>query len=392
MRRSVSKFSLNHAVDYSDARMITIELTNIAPTGEAIGRTEDGLVVFVPYALPGETAEVEIVHRRKNFARGRLLRTVQTAPDRVTPPCAYFGACGGCQWQHMAYPAQLRFKTQIVKEQLTRFGKISDAVVHDCIPSPREYNYRNHIQLVSSPDHRLGFYAEGTHDVVEIQQCAIADESLNSRLVTGKQPLAYVDLRVSETEKIGAHSYIVSPQSFFQVNSQVAPLLVNEVMTALDLQGQEDVLDLFCGVGLFTLPISERARAVLGVENSKRAIEDARMNLRGRDNMRLLLADVAYALNHKDVSRNKWDAIVLDPPRAGLAYEELVGLAKLQAPKVVYVSCDPATLARDLKYLCANGYALAYAQPLDMFPQTHHVETVAVLSHAESSTTTTTSM
>ena len=361
--------------------MIKLELTNIAPTGEAIGRTDDGLVVFVPYALPGETVAVEIVHQRKNFARGKLVQIEQGASDRVEPPCAYFGACGGCQWQHIAYPAQLRFKTQIVREQLTRFGKISDAVVKDCIPSPREYHYRNHIQLVASPDHKLGFYTEGTHNVVEIDQCVIADEALNKKLVTGKQPLAYVDLRVSETEVIGAHTYIVSPESFFQVNSSVALLLVNEVMTALDLQGQEDVLDLFCGVGLFTLPISERARAVLGVENSKTALDDARMNLRGRGNMRLLLADVSYALNHKDVSRNKWHAIVLDPPRAGLAHDELVGLAKLQAPRLVYVSCDPATLARDLKFLCANGYALNYAQPLDMFPQTHHVETVAVLSH-----------
>ena len=362
--------------------MITIELTNIAPTGEAIGRTADGLVVFVPYALPGETVEVEIVHRRKNFARGTLVRIAQAGPDRVEPRCTYFGACGGCQWQHMAYPTQLRFKTQIVREQLTRFGKLPAPEVRDCIPSPREYNYRNHIQLVSSPDHRLGFYAEGTHNVVEIEQCVIADETLNKNLVTGKQPLASVELRVTETETIGAHTYIVSPQSFFQVNSHVAPLLVNEVMTALNLQGPEDVLDLYCGVGLFTLPISERARAVLGVENSKGAIEDARMNLRGRSNMRLLLADVSYALNHKDVSRNKWDAIVLDPPRAGVDYETLVSLAKLQAPKLVYVSCDPATLARDLKFLCANGYALAYAQPLDMFPQTHHVETVAVLTQS----------
>ena len=358
---------------------IKLTLINMAPTGEAIGRSDDGLVVFVPYALPGEVVEVKIVHQRKNFARGKIVNLVQAAPERAEPPCYYFGRCGGCQWQHVAYPAQLRFKTQIVREQLTRLGKLSDPDVRDCIPSPRELNYRNHIQLVASPYGKLGFYAEGTHNVVEIDQCLIADEALNAKLAESHESKVGVDLRMGDTEKVGTYSYAVSPESFFQVNSQVAALLVAEVMRALDLTGNEDVLDLYCGVGLFTLPIAEYARAVLGVENSETAMDDARMNLRGRSNMRLLLADVMQAMYSKDISRNKWDAVVLDPPRAGMEHEALVGLGKLQAPKIIYVSCDPATLSRDLKYLCANGYALVYAQPLDMFPQTHHVETVAVL-------------
>jgi 23S rRNA (uracil1939-C5)-methyltransferase len=367
--------------------MTTIELalTNIAATGEAIGRTADGLVLFVPHALPGEVVEAEIVHRRKKFGRGRLVRVVQASSQRTTPRCAYFGACGGCQWQHMAYPSQLRFKTQIVREQLTRLGKLESPNVRECIASPCEYGYRNHIQLVASPNGKLGFYAEGTHDVVEIDSCVIAEEAINQSLANRHTSNANLDLRTGLTEKIGSHSYVLSAASFFQVNSYVAPLLVNEVMAALNLQSTEDVLDLYCGVGLFTLPISESARAVLGVESSPSAVADARMNLRGHGNARLLLADVGQALGYKDVTRNRWDAIVLDPPRAGVAPQALVSLAKLHVAKLIYVSCDPATLARDLKYLCANGYTLSYAQPLDMFPQTHHVETVAVMRSLYSS-------
>jgi 23S rRNA (uracil1939-C5)-methyltransferase len=377
----------------------------LAPSGEAVARTAAGVVVFVPHALADEEVEVELVHQRKTFARGRLVRVLKPSPQRVAPVCPHFGACGGCQLQHLDYAAQVAFKTQAVREQLTRIGKLDVPEVRDCVPSPKPWHYRNRIQLVASPSGRLGYYAAHSHAVVEIDACPIAHEKLNEllheathnrnadlrvsvhtgeilkigdwRLATAQQSL---NLQSQFSERIGAHTYTVSAQSFFQVNSYVAALLVNEVLAALAVQPNDAVLDLFCGAGLFTLPISLRAGAVLGVENNASAVADARVNLRGCSNARLLLADVGHALHQKEITHQRWDAVVLDPPRAGVAREALAKLAQLHVPKLVYVSCDPATLARDLKFLCANGYTLRYAQPLDMFPQTHHVETVAVLA------------
>jgi len=404
-------------VDYSDAvndviapiqSTFQLTLSRMASTGEAIGhidRGEDrGLLVFVPYALAGEQVEIEIVFRRKNFARGRLIRVLQSAPERVTPPCVYYGNCGGCEWQHIDYTTQLKLKTEHVQEQLVRVGKLTAPAVRDCIPSPRVYNYRNHIQMITSDSGRLGFYAEGSHRVIEIEQCLIADEAINTLIAQKHEVDTPMALRVGVNtgersyiaepledaplahvppihERIGNYTYTLAAQSFFQVNSHVAALLVDEVMRALDLQGTERVLDLYCGVGLFTLPISDKAKEVIGIESSPVAVKDAQINVRGHENVSVLTADVRLALTHwPRITKAHWDAIVLDPPRAGVEHEALERVAELRAPKIVYVSCDPATLARDIKLLADHGYTLDYAQPLDMFPQTHHVETVAVLT------------
>ena len=399
----------NHGVDYSDAVKGSIELTleRMAATGEAIGHLADGLLVFVPGGLPGERVEIEIVHRRRNFARGTLIRVLQAAPTRVTPPCGYFGRCGGCDWQHIDYAAQLDFKTHQVREQLIRVGKLAEpvvrAAVRPCLPSPRPDHYRNHIQMVTSPHGQLGFYAEGTHEVVEVDQCWIADEAINTMLAqhhAANTPLALrVGVNTGEHsvipepfgrrgavdvppihERIGAHDYLLSADSFFQVNSHVAALLADEVLRALNLTGSENVLDLYCGVGLFTVPISDRASRVVGIEANPAATRDATLNLRKHTNVEMYTADVRLALsNWTRITQTKWDAIVLDPPRAGVEHAALQAMAALRSPKLVYVSCDPATLARDIKLLAEHGYLLSTAQPLDMFPQTHHVETVAEL-------------
>ena len=404
-------------MDYSDdvndpIAPLKLTLSRMAPTGEAIGHLDTGddrgLLVFVPYALPGEQVEIEIVHRRRNFARGKVSRVVQAAPERTTPPCVYFGRCGGCEWQHIDYATQLQFKTQQVREQLTRIGKLAAPAVRDCIPSPRPYNYRNHIQMVTSDRGRLGFYAEGSHRVIEIEACAIADEAINTLIAQKHEADTPMALRVGVNtgersyiaepfgdaplahvppihERIGNYTYRLSAESFFQVNTHVAALLVDEVMRGLDLQGPERVLervlDLYCGVGLFTLPISDKAKEVVGIESSPIAIKDAQVNLRGRNHVSVLTADVEFALaNWVRINNTHWDAIVLDPPRAGVERQALQRTAALRAPRLVYVSCDPATLARDIKVLADHGYTLDYAQPLDMFPQTHHVEVVAVLT------------
>ena len=399
-----------------------LELTDIAPTGEAIGRHE-GMVVFVPYALPGELVEVELVHRRRTFGRARLLKVVRPSADRIIPPCPYFGVCGGCEWQHTPIEVQRAYKTRAVKEQLTRIGRLPNVEVLPCLGVDQPYNYRNHTQFVISANGKPSYNVAGSATVIEIDECPIIDASLNDLLhvqdtgtsaieqsmshakeagiyhhlrevhlrtgtrthermivleeLDGRTSIAYGQSPLHE--QIGEQTYTISPSSFFQVNTPVAELMVNEVLSSLSLTGSERVLDLYCGVGLFTHPISAQASLVIGVESNLTAIQDARQNLAPRPNTRFITADVADALVKDEVTSLSWDAVVLDPPRAGVAYEALQRLLALHAPKIVYVSCDPATLARDVRICVDNGYAVKRVQPLDMFPQTHHVETCVKL-------------
>ncbi len=365
---------------------LTLELTSMAPSGEAIGR-HAGLVIFVPFGLPGEQVLVRLTQQKKNFARAELVQVLRASPERIAPRCAHFGPCGGCSWQHINYPAQVAYKTQIVCEQLTRIGKLVDPPVQPCLPSPQPYSYRNHARLQRSPGGRLGYHAAGTQRVVEITECPILEDSLQKELHNPhhtNHKLEEQELRVPmQPIRLGNYDYTVSPLAFFQVNTAVAALLVQQVMMQLALGGGERVLDLYCGVGLFTLPMAAQAAHVTGVEFNATATADAQINRIAAQlkNVLIITAGVEDALHRPTIQQQHWDAIVLDPPRAGVDAPTLQQIIKLAVsktvPKIVYVSCDPATLARDARVLHDNGYALHTAQPLDMFPQTPHVETVA---------------
>lgn len=375
---------------------VTIDLTTMTPHGDVIGR-HNGLVVFVPYGLPGERVAVEITHVRRSFARGRIVQRFNSAPDRVEPPCRVFGQCGGCQWQHVAYPAQLGFKTEIVREQLVGIGKFDDPPVRPCVGSPQPYEYRNRMQFSVSERGRPGFHAPGTrdiHDVIEIDDCHISHPEIREHLrglaaqATGEL-VHQIDVRASDRDvdggsvlRVGAFEYFASPESFFQVNVGVAALIVDHVVDGLGLAGDETVLDLYCGVGLFTLPLALRAKRVYGIENNRGAIDDANRNMLQLPEDRrpvFVRKDVMKAVNREPMVSERFDAIVVDPPRSGVFPEVLAKLAALRPRVLAYVSCDPATLARDLRMLCDAGYALRSATPFDMFPQTHHIETVALL-------------
>ncbi|MFN8489774.1 MAG: 23S rRNA (uracil(1939)-C(5))-methyltransferase RlmD [Caldilineaceae bacterium] len=371
-----------------NGQRITLELIDMAPGGEAIGRHE-GLVVFVPFGLPGEQVEVEITEQKRNFMRGRIVHVLQAASARVQPLCKYFGVCGGCEWQQVAYAAQVQFKTKIVCEQLTRIGKLNAPNVLPCIPSPTAYGYRNHARLARSTQGKPGYRASGSHDVIEVDDCPILEEAVNVQLrqIAGQEvKLASAELDLSTTSptiQVGDFTYQVSPDAFFQVNTQVASLLVMEVLRALSLGGKERVLDLYCGVGLFTLPMAVQAKTVIGVEANPIATEDARRNAAAFPQVKIITDTVENALKRREIRQQRWDAVVVDPPRAGVERKALASIVALHPPKLVYVSCDPATLARDAKVLCDSGYVLQVAQPLDMFPQTHHVETVVVFLMSE---------
>jgi 23S rRNA (uracil1939-C5)-methyltransferase len=386
-RRLVRAVRPGVAPPSSPDEAIQLTLTGMAPTGEAIGR-HAGMVVFVPYGLPGEQVRVRLTVRKRNFARGVILAVEQPSPARVSPPCPYFGRCGGCDWQHAAYAAQLEYKTGIVREQLARIGKLPDAEVRTCVPGPQPYQYRNHARLAVDQHARPGYRAAGSHAVVAVDECRILEPALQlelQRVVQGGSTVAplppgeEIELRVwADHILVAGFDYLVSPGVFFQANTAIAEAIVAEVIAAAAWRGCERVLDLYCGAGLFTVPLGRKAAAVVGVEANPAAAADARANLAaaGIDG-EILAQDVATALTTLALTA-KWDVVVLDPPRGGVDAEAVSRLTGLAAPKIVYVSCEPATLARDARLICDAGYTLAHVQPFDMFPQTRHVESVAV--------------
>ncbi len=370
---------------------ITLQLDHMAYGSDAIGRS-DGKAIFVPGGIAGETVRVEIVEQHNRFARARLIEVIQPSPYRVQPRCPHFGfdldSCGGCQWQHIAYEAQLNFKTQIVREQFQRIGRLADANVRETIPSPDVWAYRNHVRFSKSADGRLGFQAAKSNRVVPIEVCHIVEEPilmwLQSRVSTNLEINSVdnqIDVRFSNLQlPISNFQFQISSDSFFQVNSSLISTLVEQVLTKLDPKNHEAILDAYCGVGLFTRFIAPQADRVLGIESSRSAIQDAKQNLSEFKNVKLyrgliekILLTIAESI----------DTAVVDPPRAGCGRQVIQALIDHRVKRIVYVSCDPSTLARDTRQLIDSGYRLIEAQPIDLFPQTYHIETVALFVRAE---------
>jgi 23S rRNA (uracil1939-C5)-methyltransferase len=413
---------------------ITVELTTMAHGGDALGRSE-GKVVFVPYAMPGETVLAEITEDKGHYAFARLVEVVEPSPQRVDPPCPYFGQgkCGGCQWQHIDYDAQVRLKRDILVDQLERIGDVEDPLVHPTVADETGWAYRNHAQFRPAAEGGLGFQrgsggqADGAKDteIVPVDFCMILHPMLSDlydlidldvkglvRLVlragvgTGdrligfemeedKPPALEADETVScvmlleeggyanligdnyITEIVADHVYRISASSFFQVNTRQAAQLVGLASVYLDLEGSETVLDAFCGVGLFTTHLAEEAELVIGIESLPSAVDDLLLNTEGHANVEIIEGAVEDVLPEIAVPV---DAVLLDPPRGGVDRHALDALVDLEPSRIVYVSCDPATLARDAKRLESKGYALIEVQPVDMFPQTYHVESVSLFA------------
>jgi 23S rRNA (uracil1939-C5)-methyltransferase len=390
-------------------------------------------VVFVPYAAPGERIAAEVVAERPGYLRARLLSVLAPGASRVLPGCRYFTDCGGCQWQHVAPAAQREAKAAIVAEQLRRLAGVSDAEILPVLASPRDWGYRSRLTLVVE-GRRAGFRRARSHALVDVGDCPIAEPVLSAHLAAARDwvaalrvPLRRVtigsapggvvlagtttarpgpaDLTASEallaraasvrgTVLAGAGARLVvgdptvrvplepgldlevPADVFTQVNRGANPALVASVLVLGDFAAGERVLDLYCGAGNFALPLARRGARVLGVERHAVAVAAARANAErlGLQDATFRSAAVARAL--ATIAAGSVDAVVLDPPRRGAA-DALSGLAALRARRIVYVSCDPATLARDVRTLRAGGYRLGRVQPVDLFPQTYHVESVA---------------
>ena len=374
--------------------------------GAGLARLDDGRVAFVMYAAPGELVEATVERVHADYLEAVTTRVVEPSADRVEPRCVLFGECGGCQLQHITYPAQLHAKEHIVREQLRRIGRLDDAVVQPIVGAAGAWGYRNHLRFSTGKLYGdVGFISRRGRGLLKVESCPIADPWVNELLpsLQGKgsglhqvqvrhnaatgdylisPPVPGLELGSGQkwyTEELAGRRFQVSAAAFFQVNSAQAEEMVRLVGEALPERGRL-LIDAFAGVGTFAAIFADRFDEVIAIEESHSATKDAEVNTADTPNVEMRAGKVEDILPLLDV---RPDAILLDPPRPGCAAPVLRAIARFRPSSVVYVSCNPATLARDLRVLVDAGYLLERVTPLDMFPQTGHIECVAKLVLAD---------
>ena len=367
-------------------RRVTLTISDIAFGGEGVARWND-FVVFIPFVLVGEEVEGEITELKRSYARARLVAVRKAAGERVAPLCRYFGECGGCQYQHLAYPAQLALKHKQIVDVLERVGRFSAVVVDPVVPCPQPFGYRNRIMVRSQWDKfrqalNVGFIRHDNRLVVDIEECRIAEPVLNEQLREVRaHPPAKGGLKV--VLRVAPEDWDLPRDSFFQNNFFLAPRLVEAVRDRLRASGVRHLVDAYCGVGFFSIELADAVDSFAGVELDAMAIRAARLNAarRGRTNGEFVAGRVEDELPRLlQRFAAAATALILDPPRKGCPAQSLRRVREAGPAQVLYVSCHPATLARDLNILCCDGvYELVRVMPLDMFPQTQHVECVADL-------------
>ncbi len=347
--------------------MREVDISRIAYGGAGIGRL-DGKVVFVPFSIPGERVGVRVVREHKRHSEAELAQIIEPAPERRTPRCEVFGRCGGCAYQHVDYAVQLDWKTAQVRDLLQRVGKLTDAPVEEALRSPLEWGFRNRIR-VHAKDGRVGFYGKNGHRLVDVRECAIASADVNEALLK---------LRRSRPEP---GEYTLSGRGsvrFFEQTNDGAAAVLSGLVEAIVGSGRGTLVDAYSGAGFFGRRLAPRFESVIGIESHEGAVAAARRQ--AGDKERYLCGDVAAHLGAVLETLDRSRAVVLlDPPAAGLEARVTDLLAALPVETVVYVSCDPATQARDLGFLVRGGYRLERVIPVDMFPQTADIEVVAVL-------------
>lgn len=373
--------------------------------GAGMGHLDDGRVVFVDFAAPGELVEAEIERVYSDYVEAVTTRVLEPSPDRVEPRCRYFGQCGGCQLQHLRYEAQLRAKESAVREQLQRIGKLDPTIVQSIVLAREPWGYRNHVRFSTGRKYGdVGFITRRGRRLLKVEECPIAHPFVNRVLpyLQGRGAgLHQVQVRIDPTteeylihpriegipfetgqpwyhEHLGGFAFRVSASSFFQVNHDQAETLVRLIGEELPGRGRL-LVDAYAGVGTFAVIFANRFERVVAIEESTSAVRDAEINLSQAPNVEMREGKVEELLPYLFPIP---DVILLDPPRAGCLPGALHAILKLRPNTIVYVSCNPTTLARDLRILVGGGYRLVRVTPLDMFPQTAHIECVAKLELA----------
>ena len=386
--------------------VVTLRVGDIISGGAALAHLEDGRVIFVSYAAPGELVRARVERVHADYLEAVCEEVVEPSPDRVEPKCPIFGECGGCQLQHMAYPAQLAAKEAVAREQLRRIGHLDEAVVRPIVGAAEPWGYRNHVRFSTGRKFGdVGFISRRGRGLLKVECCPIAEPWVNevlpklqghgsglhqvqmrhsaatgSSLISPRVPGAEVETAQPwYEEELAGQRFRVSASAFFQVNHAQAEQMARLVGEALPARGRLFV-DAFAGVGTFAKIFADRFERVIAIEESHSASKDAVVNLANTPNVDMRIGKVEDVL---PLLESPPDAIVLDPPRPGCAPPVLEAIATFRPTVVVYVSCNPATLARDLRILVDAGYSLDSVTPLDMFPQTGHIECVSRLSLAD---------
>lgn len=390
---------------FSYRQVVELDIDDINNLGIGVGRI-DGWVVMVPYALAGERVRAQVYKNHKNYSEADLIEVLKASAERVEPVCSLFGKCGGCQYQHLSYEAQLKWKQKQVEDLFKRIGGI-DFPVSPTHRSPRQYGYRSkltpHYERPRRGEMPVGFIMQGRRNtIVDVPHCPIASDSINEILPQARadvlarssklrrggtlllrdcQEGVCQDNKAIVSERVGNLTYQFCAGEFFQNNPFILPELVDFAIQ--QAKGTRNLVDAYCGVGVFALAASKHFENVAGVEISAKAIECANVNARINNitNCDFLIGKAETIFS--DVSK-RFDgaqtSMIIDPPRAGCDTAFLEQLIDFAPKRLVYVSCGPDTQARDLAYLTSRGYTLEMLQPFDLFPQTRHIENVAVLS------------
>lgn len=442
---------------------IEILITGYSHDGAGVGRWQ-GQVVFVPGTLLGEEVLAVITAQKKGYLQGELLRVIKPSSERVLPACGIYESCGGCQLQHLSYPAQLQMKEQTVRNALTRIGGLDDVEIYPVLGMINPWAYRNkgHFRVGRDKEGvRLGFVEEGTHNLVDMHCRHLFSSEVTGLLgylediltqykidvhMTDGKGLKYILIRESRStgeillvfihsggvseklgliareicrqvtkvvgicenvnvknqgpvlgnktviiqgkgnieDRIGPFIFNISPASFFQVNNIQTELLYNKALEYAGLTGKETVVDAYCGIGTISLFLAQKAKKVIGIESVSEAVHDARKNaaFNRLKNVEFHLGMAEKIMPELLNNGIQPEVIIVDPPRKGCERALLDSIVKAKPERVVYVSCNPATLARDLKILAEQGYITKEVQPVDMFPQTSHVESIILMTNS----------
>lgn len=382
-------------------QVIEANISEISESGHGLIHYQ-GFDIVVANTIKGERVIIEVTGRKKPFLVGTIKKVVQASTKRTQAPCHLFGTCTGCQWQHIKYDEQLLMKQENVRRHLSEVLTCSIRV-ESTIPSPNVYGYRNHARFTARRG-MLGFVGALSHRFVPVSQCMLMNEGINYWLTklqgncsqtsqvairSGQNTPDYLIQPTMESpslgmptgqptfrEALGDNSFQIGSPSFFQVNSAQALNLAAEVISAFDACREGIVVDAYAGVGTLAVLIAPHVGKVLAIEESFSAIEDARINVEGHPNIEIMQGKTEVIL--KDLGMNV-DALILDPPRSGCHPDAIDSVRVLAPNKVIYVSCDPESLSRDLGRLTPDLYDVERIQPVDMFPNTHHVECVVSL-------------
>ncbi len=383
---------------------IELTLGDLTPTGECTAAW-DGEAVTVFGGIPGERVVAEVVRRRRDHVAARVVEVVEASPDRVESDCGYFWPCTGCQWRHVSYDRQLEIKRERVEAALRSAPGLADVAVLPTMPSRSTSGYRNHARFTVGPGGTLGYVNHTTRRFLRVDRCDLMHPWINDALArlqercaettqlsvrygvnTGEylvQPRLVgpgIDIESGQkhyTEAMHGRRFRVASPSFFQVNTPTAEAMVELVGEQLQLRPADLLVDAYAGVGVFARLLAERCARVIAIEESSAAVKDARVNAEDSPTVEFRLGKTEDVLSTLEEAP---DALILDPPRAGCDRRALDAVLRLGPRRVAYVSCEPEALARDLAVLAAGGYRIEMVQPVDLFPHTHHIEAIAVLS------------